>query len=405
MSIGHATSSVSSPDLFVVGGGPAGLACAIAAAQLGLHVEIADSHKPPIDKACGEGLLPDALAALEQLGISIEDLRHSGRPFRGIRFIQSCETHNRSTAEAAFPTGFGLGIRRTILHDVLTDRALALGVRFHWQTVVTGIDKITEIHEATETNEVTEIHEVPKIKATRIHTSRGTFSPRWIVAADGHQSRVRAFAGLDPSSTARQRIALRQHFQIAPWSDLVEVHWGPAGQAYVTPISPSEVCIAFVGSKRFASVDSALSHFPSLPASLAAAPRNDKPRGAVTLTRRLRRVTSGNIALIGDASGSVDAVTGEGLALAFRQALALAQALAANNLAAYEHAHAHIFRLPRHISRALLLLDRHPLVRSLTLRGFQRSPKLFPHLLGVHTGHTPLRLLGTNGLVASLLAP
>ena len=71
------------------------------------------------------------------------------------------------------------------------------------------------------------------------------------------------------------------------------------------------------------------------------------------MSRRLRHVTSGNIALIGDASGSVDAITGEGLALCFRQALELAHALRVEDLDLYERAHARLHRLPHFMSRAM----------------------------------------------------
>jgi menaquinone-9 beta-reductase len=371
---------LTSPDLFIAGAGPSGLACAIAAARCGFKVEVADARRPPIDKACGEGLLPDALAALDQLGLPLERLQPFGLPFRGIRFIRSDSPLHHSPADALFPSGCGLGIRRTALHRLLVDHALSLGVRFRWQTVVTGI------------------------AGNQVRTNRGTVHSRWIVGADGHQSRIRTFAGLDRSSATYQRIGLRQHYAVAPWSDLVEVHWALHGQAYVTPISPEEVCVAFIGSKKFADAGNALSQFPTLHRHLASTTPIDKARGAVTLSRRLHRVTSRNIALIGDASGSVDAITGEGLVLAFRQAIALAEALAANDLPAYQQAHESILRLPHHMSRALLLMDRHPLILSRVFTAFKRHPTLFPHLLGIHNGDKPLRLLGTGSIAASLLA-
>src|SRR6267378_2491580 len=43
-------------EILVIGGGPAGLAAAIAARKKGFEVTVADGAKPPIDKACGEGL-------------------------------------------------------------------------------------------------------------------------------------------------------------------------------------------------------------------------------------------------------------------------------------------------------------------------------------------------------------
>ena len=77
-------------------------------------------------------------------------------------------------------------------------------------------------------------------------------------------------------------------------------------------------------------------------------------RGAISVSTRLPRVIRGRLALIGDASGSVDAITGEGLALAFRQAAILAEALSKNDLAIYQAAHRRIGRIPRLMSRLML---------------------------------------------------
>jgi len=52
-------------EILVIGGGPAGLAAAIAARKKGFEVHVADGAEPPIDKACGEGLMPNTLALLE----------------------------------------------------------------------------------------------------------------------------------------------------------------------------------------------------------------------------------------------------------------------------------------------------------------------------------------------------
>jgi flavin-dependent dehydrogenase len=363
-------------DLFIAGAGPAGLACAIAAAQRGLTVQVADGMKPPIDKACGEGLMPDTLLALSELGVDVSSVESA--TLRGIRFIGPLNSSGiAASTQAAFPTVTGRGVKRLLLHQLLLDRALELGVHFHWQTVVQGIE------------------------AHAIQTNCGNFRARFIVGADGHQSRIRTWAGLNRSSTSARRIGLRQHFACAPWTDNVEVHWSGSGQAYVTPISASEVCVAFVASHRFSSVSEALARFPQLQSRLTGAAPSDAPRGAITLSRKLHRVTRRNVALIGDASGSVDAVTGEGLALCFRQALALADAIHANDLARYQQAHTAMRRLPHLMARALLLLDSSPLLRTRTLAIFQRHPKLFQQMLETHIGHQPLRVFGGNGLLAT----
>src|SRR3954453_2254062 len=96
-------------DVFIAGGGPAGLSAAIAARRRGLDVTVADLARPPIDKACGEGIMPDGIAAARDMGVSLDDA--TACPFRGIRFRDG-----ECVAEASFPHGSGLGLRRTELH-------------------------------------------------------------------------------------------------------------------------------------------------------------------------------------------------------------------------------------------------------------------------------------------------
>jgi len=369
-------------DLCIVGGGPAGLACAIASAQRGLRVAVVDSMRPPIDKACGEGLMPDSLAALAQLGITVQPDVDSpsqtpGHPLTGIRFLTA---DGSIQTQAAFPSTPGRGIRRLHLHQLLVDRALTLGVDLHWQTVAQHI---------TQSSEPSSRGAGKSTPCINIQTTRGPLAARFLVGADGHTSRVRTWANLDRSSVSGRRFALRQHFTLAPWTSRVEVHWSAHGQAYVTPVAPNEVCVAFVSRDRLSSVPAALVHFPELQAHLRAAIPSDTPRGAVTFNRKLRRVTRGPIALLGDASGSVDAVTGEGLALAFRQAAALAEALSLNNLGLYQRAHTRLRRLPHFMASTMLLLDRSPLLRTAALTLLARYPGLFARLLALHLGESP----------------
>ena len=355
-------------DVFIVGAGPAGLACSIACALKGLTVHVADAIEPPIDKACGEGLLPDALEALAALGLDpIHDLNsNEAHPLHGIRFFGD----NGAIAEATFSRP-ARGIRRTILHQFLLDRAISLGVHLHWKQSVQQIESTPQ--------------------SVLVRTNRETFHTRYLVGADGPRSRVANWAGLTREVLRSRRIGLRQHYAISPWSNFVEVYWSNDGQAYVTPVSPTQACVAFVANEKIPPPAEALTNFPALARHLAQAQPIGSARGSITLGRTLHRVTKDNIALIGDASGSVDAITGEGLALTFRQATALATALHTNNLATYRQAHRRIQHLPTIMSRALLLMDSHPALRDRIITLFERHPSLFCHLLQIHIGNTPLR--------------
>ena len=282
------------------------------------------------------------------------------------------------TTEAAFPQAPGRGIRRTVLHQILLDRAASLGVRFHWENSVQSIE--------------------PTSSGTLVHSNRQTLHTRYLIGADGPRSRIANWAGLTDDSIQSRRIGLRQHYTIDPWTDFVEVYWSNFGQAYVTPNSSHEVCVAFIANNKFSSSEQALNHFPALRHQLAAAQPNGPARGSISLNRKLRSVTSGNVAIIGDASGSVDAVTGEGMALCFRQAAALSAALRTNDLASYQKAHRRIQRLPSLMSGSLLLMDRSPVLRDTVLRTFQRNPWLFERLLQIHIGQSAPRSVTTETL-------
>jgi len=331
---------------------------------------VADGNRPPIDKPCGEGLMPDSIAALRHLGIVLgcED----GYPLRGINFVD----HQHSVA-ARFPSGAGVGLRRTVLHRKMLDRAEDVGVRFLWSTPVTGI-------------------EAGFVKLA----GRDGVASRWIVGADGGQSRVRRWAGLESSGRQKARIACRAHFAVAPWSEGVEIYWGDNAQAYVTPVSPVEVCIVVVSNQPTRDLLSALSEFPELTRRLNAQRPARPERGAFTTMRSLKKVCSGNVALIGDASGSVDAITGEGLSLSFQQAEALAQAIAENDLTTYQSAHRQLARRPTFMARLLLLLNGRPRLRRRTFKGFTNHPELFARLISVHVGETsPAHFAATGAML------
>jgi flavin-dependent dehydrogenase len=345
-------------DVFIAGGGPAGLAAAIAARERGLRVLVADASHPPVEKPCGEGLMPDALAALCRLGVSIGP--EASYPFSGIRFLGG-----GAVSEASFPDGCGLGVRRPALHQLLVGRAAEAGASLCWDT------------------------RVSRLCAEGVVLDNGMVRSRWIIGADGVNSRVRLWAGLDRCTHNATRFGFRRHYRVAPWSDCVEIYWGDTGQFYITPVSRQEICVVFLSRDRRQRIDDALPKFPELQARLRGAGATDAERGAISVSRRFHSVVRGRVALIGDASASVDAVTGEGLCLVFCQAWALADALASGELRSYEAAHTRLLKRPVLIERLMLLMDRSPWVRRRALGALAARPAIFSSLLAAHVGSRP----------------
>jgi menaquinone-9 beta-reductase len=107
-------------------------------------------------------------------------------------------------------------------------------------------------------------------------------------------------------------------------------------------------------------------------------------------------VHRGRLALVGDASGSVDAIAGEGLCLAFKQSLALAGAIANDDLPAYQAAHNRIRFRPGMMSAMLLMMDRNHWLQTRALAALSTRPGIFAHMLATHVGAASTRDIATN---------
>ena len=346
-------------DVIVIGAGPAGIATAIAAGAKGLRSVVVDAQTPPIDKPCGEGLLPHGVAALHSLGIHL----NSGNavPFFGIRFVDQ-----NSAACARFSDGIGFALRRVQLHQLLIDHATQAGVSFLWGTRVTDIQPDCVV---AGTNQI---------------------RYRWLVGADGLNSGVRKWANLDAQSLTQKRFGFRRHFQVRPWTDVVEVYWGKACQVIVTPTGEEEVGVAVFSRDSRLRLAQALPMFPLLAGKLQGAAATSSETGNATSLTRVAAVTCGRVALVGDASGTVDAITGHGLSLSFQQALRLAEAFEQESLAHYNSAHRKIAAMPATMTRLMLLMEESDWIRRRALRLFQDKPFLFSKLLSIHAGEFPL---------------
>ncbi|WP_434046606.1 MULTISPECIES: NAD(P)/FAD-dependent oxidoreductase [Sorangium] len=360
-------------DIAVVGGGPAGLAVAIGCARRGHDVIVLDQAAWPIDKACGEGVMPEGCRALAELG-ALSELDPAERaPIEGIRYLRA----DGLRVEAPLPAPGGLGVRRTALSAALAARARAAGARLSAGEPVLRIERADG--------------------GARLVTRRRVVEARYVVGADGLGSRVRRALGWDAPPSGPRRLGLRQHFRCAPWSTFVEVHLADGVEAYVTPAGPERVGVAFLwdGDRLAgrASAERLVRRFPALAERVAGVPADSTPRGSGPLERASARLHDDRFALVGDAAGYIDAITGEGISLALVSAAALSTALdaalrggGAAPLAAYARVFRREFLRYAIATRAVLFVARRPRLRDGVLSGLAMAPWLFRGAVGAVLG-------------------
>ena len=151
------------------------------------------------------------LAAPRELGIHIE--AGEGQIFRRIRFIDAA-----ILAEAEFRDGGAIGVRRTVLHQKMVERAKECGVVLLWNSPVTPTFANGGV-----------------VGGKAVHA-------KWIVGADGIYSGVRGWIGPEAGVHREARFAQRRHYRALLPRECMEVDWGRKIQAYVTPLPHDETC-------------------------------------------------------------------------------------------------------------------------------------------------------------------
>jgi flavin-dependent dehydrogenase len=184
---------------------------------------------------------------------------------------------------------------------------------------------------------------------------------RWMIAADGLHSPVRRLLRIPAVAGTPRRYGVRWHFGTRRWSDFVEVHWSRWGEAYVTPVAEDLVGVAVLTAHK-----PDLAWFPTLARRLGSTPPG-RARGCGPLRQVVARRVDGRVLLVGDAGGYEDALTGEGISLAVKQAAAAVAAIVAGEPQSYEREWFSLTRKYRLLTRGLVLattpmLGRHAIV-------------------------------------------
>jgi flavin-dependent dehydrogenase len=345
-------------EIAVVGGGPAGLAAALALSQVGRQVHVFERADWPQDRACGEGILPDGLKHLQALGVTPK-----GMPLHGIEYHDA----RVGSFRGVFGEDPALGVRRTVLSSALVDACNA-GVELHANCGVSEMKKTDQ--------------------GWRLDTALGHVEAEFVVVADGPRSVLREQLGMTGKPPMNvDRLGWRQHLRIRPPSAFVEVHWGMGCEAYLTPVSEDELGVALLWREGFDVPKGKdrlwrwLDHFDGLKGRFDGAETASSGRGIGRMAVSASRATFDSGCFVGDALAFFDGISGEGLSAGFAQARILAQTLesgiAGGRVAGLEAALWRTLSSKRRLTHLLLQLHQRPTLRKRVFSVFIRKPQLF----------------------------
>jgi geranylgeranyl reductase family protein len=304
-------------DVVVVGAGPAGVACAITAADLGLRVVCCDKATFPRDKTCGDGLTTAALRTLEELGVPLGAL-------------EPAWAHVRETVVVS-PGG------RQVSLPLPTDGAYSTVVpRTHLDASLVAVARArgVDIREGAALTDV-----VTDANGTKVRLADGTtLEANYVVAADGHWSAVRRLVAPPSKPALGDWHAARAYFRDVHddrlWV-LFEEDLLP-GYAWVFPLPGGRANVGFGVLRSDGRTGRELKDLwthvlarPSVASILrGATPEHSVRAWPIPTSYDPDRLTFGRVLFTGDAASVVDPMTGEGIAQALETGILAARAIA-----------------------------------------------------------------------------
>ena len=315
------------PDaqVIVVGGGPAGSSTAFFLAQGGIDVLALDRARFPRDKICSEYLSPEASRVLEQMGALAEIESSGAAQLAGMRVHapNGATIHGEFAASHGF-RGYrdrGLAVRRTILDEILLDRARKAGARVMEKTRV--VDLLRD-----SSGRVTGV-------ASAGPNGNRELTSRLVIGADGLRSVVGRRLGLIRRAGWPRRIALVTHYRgVEGNPDFGEMHVDRGGYCGVAPVGNGLVNTAVVvpvsraaevAVDRTEFLESWIAERPPLASIFAKAERVGPVNATGPFASSAKRAWAPGAALVGDAADFFDPFTGEGIYSALRGGEILAQ--------------------------------------------------------------------------------
>jgi flavin-dependent dehydrogenase len=317
-------------DVVICGGGPAGASLGLRLARAGARVAIVEARRFPRFKACGEFMGQESVPILRELGVEEEVVALGAREVRGMVL----HGHGRRAAgrfvevgRARSACGHGWAVRREVLDDVLLRAAKREGVEVLEATRAVSLLRRGGIVEGV----VARAHD-------RGETRRGEvrLRARWTIGADGVRSRIAGELGVRREVPWLRKLGLVTRYDGVDWGDQAEVWYLDGGYFACARVDGGLVSVNLVvelarfegeGLRSEEFFEAHLARVPELAARLARGERVEPIRGTGPLAARTSEQVFDGAALVGDACGFVDPMTGEGLYFALRGAEALADGL------------------------------------------------------------------------------